>query len=81
MSVHLDEMRRLIDRAAIHDVHVRYFRGIDAADKAQVRRCFTDDVRASYDARASVDGIEAVSYTHLGWVPDRRCRTGRAAGS
>ena len=30
MSVHLDEMRRLIDRAAIHDVHVRYFRGIDA---------------------------------------------------
>ncbi len=60
MSVHLDEMRRLIDRAAIHDVHVRYFRGIDAADKAQVRRCFTDDVRASYDARASADGIEAL---------------------
>lgn len=56
---HLD-LQCLLDRAAIHDVHTRYFQGIDAANQDQVRSCFTDDVRAAYDGRADVDGIQAL---------------------
>lgn len=54
------EVQRLIDREAIRDVLARYFGGIDAADVGRVRSCFTDDVRAAYDGRAFVDGIEAL---------------------
>jgi hypothetical protein len=54
------EIQRLIDRAAIHDLLMRYFRGIDSADREQVRGCFTDDVRADYDGRTFVDGIDAL---------------------
>jgi hypothetical protein len=53
-------LQRLLDRAAIHDVLVRYFQGIDAADFEQVRGCFTDDVRAGYDGRSSISGIDAL---------------------
>ena len=52
------EIQRLVDRAAIHDLHVRYFQGIDAADRAAVRSCFTEDVRADYDRRRFVQGID-----------------------
>jgi hypothetical protein len=52
------EIQRLVDRAAIHDLHVRYFQGIDAADRDQVRSCFTADVRADYDRRRFVQGID-----------------------
>jgi hypothetical protein len=54
------ELQRLLDRAAIHDLLVRYFQGIDAADPQQVRSCFTEDVRAGYDGRTSVNGIDAL---------------------
>ena len=54
------ELQRLLDRAAIYDLQVRYFQGIDAANAEQVRSCFTEDVRAGYDGRGSVDGIEAL---------------------
>lgn len=54
------DVQRLIDRAAIQDLHTRYFRGIDAADRDRVRSCFTDDVRAAYDARTFVEGIDAL---------------------
>lgn len=54
------EIQWLLDRAAIQDLHTRYFHGIDAADHAVVRGCFTDDVRAAYDGRNFVDGIEAL---------------------
>ena len=59
------EIQRLIDRAAIQDLLVRYFRGIDSADAEQVRGCFTDDVRAAYDGRTFVDGIDALMNSFL----------------
>lgn len=65
MSQHPLELQRLIDRAAIQDVLTRYFRGIDAADQEAVRGCFTDDVRADYDGRKLVDGIEALMASFL----------------
>jgi len=54
------DVQRLIDRAAIQDLHARYFRGIDAANRDEVRSCFTDDVRAAYDGRTFVHGIDAL---------------------
>jgi hypothetical protein len=60
MSESSVDLRRLLDRAAIHDLLVRYFQGIDAANQDQVRSCFTDDVRAGYDGRAPVEGIDAL---------------------
>jgi ketosteroid isomerase-like protein len=65
MTPHLDEIQRLIDRAAIQDVLARYFQGIDAADQDQVRSCFTDDIRAAYDNRGFVEGIEALMGSFL----------------
>jgi len=59
------EIRRLIDRAAIRDLLMRYFRGIDSADPEQVRGCFTDDVRAAYEGRTFVDGIGALMSSFL----------------
>lgn len=54
MSHAADPLRPLLDRAAIHDVHAAYFRGLDRGDEDQVRRCFTDDVVAYYDGRSAV---------------------------
>jgi hypothetical protein len=65
MSQQLVDLQRLLDRAAIHDVLVRYFQGIDAANPEQVRSCFTDDVRAAYDGRTFVDGIDALMGSFL----------------
>lgn len=65
MSERAAGLQQLLDRAAIHDVLVRYFQGIDAADAKQVRSCFTDDVRAAYDSRTSVNGIEALMGSFL----------------
>src|SRR4051812_17046502 len=53
-------LQTLLDRAAIHDLHVRYFQGIDRSDQAGVRRCFTDNVEARYHGRAAVSGIDAL---------------------
>lgn len=53
-------LQRLMDRAAIEDVLTQYFHGIDRCDPARVRACFTVDVRASYDGREEVRGIEAL---------------------
>jgi ketosteroid isomerase-like protein len=50
----------LADRAAIHDVLVSYFRGLDRCDRELVRNCFTDDVHVHYDKRPPVSGIDAV---------------------
>ncbi len=54
------EVRKLNDRADIHDVIGRYFQGLDRADYERVRSCFTDDVLAQYDDRPGVSGIEAM---------------------
>ena len=55
-----DELQRLLDRAAIHDLHTRYFSGADSADREIVRACFTDDVIAQYEGRPSARGIDAL---------------------
>lgn len=60
MAQHPNEVGRLIDRAAIHDLHTRYFQGVDRGDPGQVGSCFTDDVRAHYDKRTPTTGVEAL---------------------
>jgi len=68
LSSPADDLRRLIDRAEIHDLHAAYFRGLDRGDEAQVRACFTDDIIARYDGRSAarpgngepIVGIEAL---------------------
>ena len=53
-------LQYLADRAAIQEVLVRYFQGLDRCSPQQVRSCFTDDVHVHYDKRPPVNGIEAV---------------------
>ena len=53
------EIQRLLDRAAIHDLHTRYFQGLDRGNAEQVRSCFTDDLHAHYDKRTPTRGLEA----------------------
>lgn len=65
MSQPSSDLQRLLDRAAIHDLHTRYFQGIDSANQDQVRSCFTADVRAAYDGRTSVEGIAALMGSFL----------------
>jgi len=57
------DIQYLLDRAAIHDLLVRYFQGLDRCSHDQVRSCFTDDIRAHYDARAPINGIEQLMST------------------
>ena len=58
MAQHPTEIQYLIDRAAIQQLLVRYFQGLDGSDPEQVRSCFTDDVRCHYDRRSPTRGIE-----------------------
>jgi hypothetical protein len=60
MARRSSEMQYLMDRAAIHDLHARYFQDLDRGDPEQVRSCFTDDVRAHYDERTPTAGIDAL---------------------
>ena len=55
-----DVVQYLADLAAIQEVLVRYFQGLDRCDAQLVRTCFTEDVHVHYDKRAPVSGIEAV---------------------
>src|SRR5262245_41901080 len=48
------DLQQLLDRAAIHDLHTRYFQGLDTGLPEQVRACFTEDVTAHYDGRSSL---------------------------
>ncbi len=54
------DLQTLLDRAAIHDVLSRYYQGLDQGNQDQVRRCFTEDVRAKFDDRPLAVGIDAV---------------------
>lgn len=53
-------LRRLLDRAAIQDVLMRYFHGVDSGDRNLVRGCFADDVVAQYEGRPPVRGVDAL---------------------
>ena len=57
MAQHPSEIQKLLDRAAIHDLHTRYFQGLDRGNPEQVGSCFTDDVRAHYDKRTPTRGV------------------------
>jgi hypothetical protein len=53
-------VQRLIDEAAIRDIHVRYCRGIDRMDWPLVRSCYHDDGIDDHGAfRGSVDDFIA----------------------
>ena len=54
------DLQYLADRAAIQELLVRYFQGLDRCNQQQVRSCFTDDVHVHYDKRPPVNGIDAV---------------------
>lgn len=60
MTVDTATLRSLADRAAIHDVAMRYFHGADSGNKALVRSCFTETVKAHYQGRAEVCGVDAL---------------------
>ncbi len=53
--------QNLADRAAIHDVMMRYARGIDRRDYALVRSCFTPDAHTDYGwiYQGPLDGLIA----------------------
>jgi hypothetical protein len=52
------DIQHLIDRAAIQQLHARYFQGLDSCNPEQVRSCFTDDVRCHYDKRIPTRGLD-----------------------
>jgi len=52
------DIQYLMDRAAIQELLVRYFQGLDRSSPEQVRGCFTQDVQARYDKRPPTKGIE-----------------------
>ena len=49
-------LRDLVDRAAIHDLLMRYARGVDGRDVDLVASCFTSD--ASYEGALGKGGID-----------------------
>jgi hypothetical protein len=53
-------LQYLLDRAAIHDVLARYYQGLDQGNQAQVRSCFTEDIRAKFDDRPLAVGLDAL---------------------
>lgn len=60
MAANNNDVQYLLDRAAISDVLARYFQGMDQGNPDQVRLCFTEDVRAVFDDRPLVTGIDAL---------------------
>ncbi len=52
------DMQYVLDKTAIEEVITRYFQALDRALPDQVRSCFTDDVKAYYDGRPPLHGIE-----------------------
>ena len=54
------DMQYVLDRTAIEAIITRYFQGLDRGLVDQVRSCFTDDVKAFYDGREPISGIEAL---------------------
>ena len=50
----------LLDHAAILQLHVTYFQGLDSGLRDQVVACFTQDVQAIYHNRPLADGIDAL---------------------
>jgi hypothetical protein len=60
MSQQRFDMQYLQDRAAIAEVLARYYQGLDRGLPDQVRSCFTNDVKAYYDGRDPIVGVDAM---------------------
>ena len=58
MTQQANDIQYLIDRAAIQQLHARYFQGLDSCNPEQVRGCFTEDVRCHYDKRTPTVGLD-----------------------
>lgn len=56
-------LQYLLDKTAIEEVITRYFQALDRALPEQVRSCFTDDIKADYDGRTPIQGIETMMAT------------------
>lgn len=52
--------RQLLDQIAMQAVVSRYFQGVDRNDLAQMRACFTADVKGTYANRGTVVGVDEV---------------------
>ncbi len=75
--------RELIDRAEIHEVIMRYYRGIDRVDYELVRSCFHADATADYGELfvGNVDGFMAYLREHPIGALDAFERTVHFAGN
>lgn len=56
-------LQYLLDKTAIEEVITRYFQALDRALPEQVRSCFTEDIKADYDGRTPIRGIETMMAT------------------
>jgi SnoaL-like domain len=56
-------LQYLLDKTAIEEVITRYFQALDRALPEQVRSCFTSDIKADYDGRTPIQGIENMMAT------------------
>lgn len=54
------DLQYVLDCTAIEAVLTRYYQGLDRGLPDQVRSCFTDDIKAYYDGREPIAGIEAM---------------------
>jgi hypothetical protein len=59
-DVAVDELRAVLDRAAIREVMLQYAAGLDRRDFAMVRACFTEDVSAEYSGSQLAPGVDAI---------------------
>lgn len=66
-ATNADHVRRLVDRAEINDVQLRYAIGVDSRDWELFRTCFTDEIEGDYSsvfgtppARLSADEFVAL---------------------
>jgi 3-phenylpropionate/cinnamic acid dioxygenase small subunit len=57
-TIAMDGLQTLLDRAAIHDLIMRYARGVDRRDLDLVASCFAAD--ATYEGALGRGGIEVV---------------------
>jgi 3-phenylpropionate/cinnamic acid dioxygenase small subunit len=57
-TIAMDGLQALLDRAAIHDLIMRYARGVDRRDLDLVASCFAAD--AAYDGALGRGGIDVV---------------------
>ena len=60
MPAYTIDNQYLLDHAAIHDLHMRYFQGLDSGRREQVVACFTEDVQAIYHGRPVARGVDAL---------------------